>query len=360
MKGRESAMNANLPIRRQRRSAFTLIELLVVVAIIALLISILLPSLSRARAQARTTLCGTRIAQLTKAILMYADDYDEVPPFLALGHESMDKLLGETHGDMYPPEQDEDYWWSHEDWLIKDIYAYCYETDWETLDPDLTSPRTGTLYTYTNFEDLYRCPDFQRGPVGTATGGLYGQPKTQNVFNYTRTVLGRKLLSTALGDPGADDELSPGPIVKTSAVYSPAVMMMLLDEQWDFHCAGNYDGPGSLPDLSGFPSAAESVHAIVGDMVGDYHGIKARELEYTDVPECKSGSVGYYDGHVALARDPWAWRNCIEPSTWVDLLAWAVEDPQRAIKIFNLLVGGVFGQRGESITVEMLLVILTG
>ena len=52
------------------RRGFTLIELLVVVAIIALLISILLPSLSKARAQSRTTLCASRIGQLGKADLV--------------------------------------------------------------------------------------------------------------------------------------------------------------------------------------------------------------------------------------------------------------------------------------------------
>ncbi len=350
-------MNANLYTRGQRRSAFTLIELLVVVAIIALLISILLPSLSRARAQARTTLCGTRIGQLTKAILMYADDYNETPPFLALGQENMDKLSGETHGDMYPPEQDELYWWTHEDWLIADVYLYAYEEDWTTLDPEVVTPRTGTLYPYTNYEDLYRCPEFQRGPVGAATGGLTGQPKTQNVFNYTRTVLGRKLLTTVppISDPEAHNEISPGPIMKISAVYSPAAMMMMLDEQWDFHCAGNYEGAGSLPELSGFPAAAESVHTIVGDMVGDYHGVKTRELAYEYVPECRQGSVGYYDGHVALVRDPWGWRYCTEGTTWVDLLTWASADYDRAMKVFNLLAEGVFGQRGINLTLEMLL-----
>lgn len=56
-----------------RRGGFTLIELLVVVAIIALLISILLPSLSRAREQARRTVCLANLRSFGQASLIYAE-----------------------------------------------------------------------------------------------------------------------------------------------------------------------------------------------------------------------------------------------------------------------------------------------
>jgi prepilin-type N-terminal cleavage/methylation domain-containing protein len=59
----------------KRLKGFTLIELLVVVAIIALLISILLPSHSRARKEAQTVSCMSNTDQINKALRMYMNDF---------------------------------------------------------------------------------------------------------------------------------------------------------------------------------------------------------------------------------------------------------------------------------------------
>ncbi len=63
-----------------RRQGFTLIELLVVISIIALLISILLPALSRSRDVARTSRCKVNLRQLGIGSMAYATDHSGVLP----------------------------------------------------------------------------------------------------------------------------------------------------------------------------------------------------------------------------------------------------------------------------------------
>ena len=78
----------------KRKQHFTLIELLVVIAIIAILASILLPALGRARDTARKVSCTSNVKQCMLAYRMYVDDYngwgcpsiysgkDKIPPSL--------------------------------------------------------------------------------------------------------------------------------------------------------------------------------------------------------------------------------------------------------------------------------------
>jgi prepilin-type N-terminal cleavage/methylation domain-containing protein len=63
-----------------KNQAFTLIELLIVIAIIALLMAILIPALSRAKEMGKRAVCLTQIKQLQLAWNMYADDNDDKIP----------------------------------------------------------------------------------------------------------------------------------------------------------------------------------------------------------------------------------------------------------------------------------------
>lgn len=91
--------------RHRMHSGFTLIEVLVVVAIIALLISILLPSLANAREVTRRVVCGTQLAEMGKAMCMY-------------GPEHKDFLPGPIHGGLELETTDKSASYDHEIWHL--------------------------------------------------------------------------------------------------------------------------------------------------------------------------------------------------------------------------------------------------
>ena len=78
--------------KREQTRAFTLIELLVVVAIIALLISILLPSLSRAKEQARIALCLANQRSIVQTGISYIMDKGDIVFAFPWGYEVDDGI----------------------------------------------------------------------------------------------------------------------------------------------------------------------------------------------------------------------------------------------------------------------------
>lgn len=77
---------------------FTLIELLLVIAIVALLASMLLPSLSRARSKGKQTFCLNNLRQLGLAVAMYADDNRDLLPY-NLGASEIKRGLSQGRND---------------------------------------------------------------------------------------------------------------------------------------------------------------------------------------------------------------------------------------------------------------------
>jgi prepilin-type N-terminal cleavage/methylation domain-containing protein len=121
------------PRIRSSARAFTLVELLVVIGIIALLISILLPALRKAREQASGLACSSNQRQIMQAFLMFAADHKGRLPgsFTDYNNPDTDKRA----------------------WLLN------------FNEPLTAAPKGGTLYRYLNTEKVYFCPSLQKVQV---------------------------------------------------------------------------------------------------------------------------------------------------------------------------------------------------
>ena len=86
-------MNPTLvnPKRSRSKRAFTLIELLVVIAIIAILAAMLLPALSKAKAQAQRIKCLGNIKQILLSTHLYVTDFNDILPYTSWSSGTMNK-----------------------------------------------------------------------------------------------------------------------------------------------------------------------------------------------------------------------------------------------------------------------------
>jgi len=129
---------------RRKGRAFTLIELLVVVAIIALLISILLPSLRRAREQAKAVVCAANDRQIGQAMATH---------------------LTESKG-TYPASY---------------VYPYNWEGEWDTEQQDPANPYGYVHWSWYLYDEggagakAFQCPSMQHGGAPRTNPGLNPQ-----------------------------------------------------------------------------------------------------------------------------------------------------------------------------------------
>ena len=152
----------------KRRKGFTLIELLVVVAIIALLVSILLPALGRARELAKRIVCSSQLAGIGRSIALYLNDYEDDYPTIHTGQPATAGYVVygggryNAPGDMTvaDPAGPKDRWCDPE-WKTLDYDEWKDPDNWPTAWREVPTVG-GCMYLLIKLEDLvpemFRCP----------------------------------------------------------------------------------------------------------------------------------------------------------------------------------------------------------
>ena len=253
--------------------AFTLIELLVVIAVIAILASLLLPSLYRAKIAAESAVCKSNLRQHGLAVSMYLDDFKVYPPY--------------SMSDLRSGVPDEQRYWHQR------LQRYT-RAEWRIWLRDREIAPTG----------IHVCPSyFKLRGILTDSRGSYGY----NNAGYASSAVGQEL---GLGGVAVSPAEYPGPgdlrLLRDSGVLRPSDMVLIGDAKLlDF---GQIFGPSGVSfwgaflgqmDLSG-PYPPISIELRTGPWFpsADQEPVWTKSLDFIRKRHGNRWNVVFCDGHV--------------------------------------------------------------
>ena len=197
----------------KQEKGFTLIELLVVIAIIAILASMLLPALGKAKTKAQGILCLNNTKQLMQAWNLYALDFQE----RVVNNSGIDETLLEINNKTYRNWVNNVMTWGADQYVTNDVLV-----------------KNGILGPYSGGKvEVYKCPadNFLSGTQRARGWSRRNRSLSMNSF------FGRYNLNNGNGDPtlaGCNANLPDyRQFLKTSDVPKPVMTWVLLDEHPD-------------------------------------------------------------------------------------------------------------------------------
>jgi prepilin-type N-terminal cleavage/methylation domain-containing protein/prepilin-type processing-associated H-X9-DG protein len=138
-----------MKIKKSRKTnAFTLVELLVVISIIALLLAILIPSLSKAREQGRRVVCLSNTKQISLALILYTEDNSGalvLPRIMKDGVRDEDNVKKWGYW-VFPPQ---------------DKYGNTLTSKF-TIEDEKRGIQKGHMFSYLKNLEVYHCPSDKR------------------------------------------------------------------------------------------------------------------------------------------------------------------------------------------------------